>query len=165
MTRCSSWRRAGCQRGERRCARSRAQGPREPGDLPTAQDKLSKGSDGVAAGLAAFQAMARKNAADADGRFDSVALEAWRVEFYAASTDEPDAQRKAFGRACKDLVKGGRLKVHNNIYSLTNGIEAQYLASSIRTERAAAGVVEPVQAEGQRPGSRSYRRLVLEWPL
>lgn len=118
-----------------------AQGPREPGDLPKAEDRLSKGAQ---AGLAAFQAAARKNAAGADGRFDFVSLEAWRLEFYAASTAEPDAQRKAFGRAREDLVKAGRLAVLNNCYSLTNGIEAQYLASSIRTERAAAGVVEPV---------------------
>ncbi len=122
-----------------------AQGPAEPGDLPTAQDKLSKGA---AAGLAAFQAAARKNAADADGRFDFVSLEAWRVEFYAASTAEPDAQRKAFGRAREDLVKAGRLAVDTNVYSLTNGIEAQYLASSIRAERTSAGIVEPVQVEG-----------------
>lgn len=122
-----------------------AQGPREPGDLPKAEDRLSKGAQ---AGLAAFQAAARKNAADADGRFDFVSLEAWRVEFYATSTAEPDAQRKAFGRAREDLVKAGRLKVDNNIYSLTNGIEAGFLASAIRAERAAAGVVEPLQGEG-----------------
>ena len=109
-----------------------AQGPLEAGDLPKAQDRLSKGA---ALALATFQAAARKTPEAADGRFDRVGLQAWRTEFYARSTQEPDGKRKAFARAREELVKAGRLAVENDVYRTANGIEAQFLNGQIARER------------------------------
>jgi len=109
-----------------------ASGPAEPGDIPAPQDRLSKGA---ALALETFQTAARKTPEAVDGRFDLVGLEAWRTEFYARSTQEPDAKRKAFGRAREDLVKAGRLAVENDVYRLANGIEAQFMNGQIARER------------------------------
>ena len=57
---------------------------------------------------------------DADGNFIGLHLEAWRTVFYAMSpADNPEAKKKAFQRARKDLVNDRLATVVNDVYRVT----------------------------------------------
>lgn len=126
-----------------------AQGPLEAGDLPKAQDRLSKSA---AVALAAYEKAAKALPAG-DGL---VPLEAWRSAFYEASPAEPSTKRRQFSRAREELIARGRLVVTDDVYHHAQPIVLGFLVSAIRRERGeapeAAGPVEPVQGDPEAEG-------------
>ena len=89
---------------------------------------------GMAAWDEAANSAGRLNEA---GEFVGVHIEDWRRAFYAVSTaDNPEAKKKAFRTLRDDLVRIGKLKVRDDVYSIAGPTAAATNAAITATIRA-----------------------------
>ncbi len=104
---------------------------------------------------------------DERGNFVGLHVDKWREVFYRKSTADSDgSKRKAFARARDELVKLGRLQVHDDIYrpagpfaEITEGCIAEAIRAGARQGTAAGHKQDMSPAESLLPWDRQDTTL------